>query len=123
MSNYVDWHTRIAIIPMKRKLVEPPGWHEVSGPERCILCQRPVPQAQRDAHHLVPKMKGGKLTVAMHRICHRQVHALFSETELARDYSTAEALLLHAEIQKFVAWVKTKPDDFFERTRRSGRKR
>ncbi len=59
----------------------------------------------------------------MHRICHRQVHALFSETELARDFNTAESLLAHAEIQKFVAWIQTKPDDFFERTRRSGRRR
>lgn len=87
------------------------------------MCQRLVPQDQRDAHHLVPKMKGGKLTVAMHRICHRQVHALFTETELAHQYNTAEALLSHPEIQKFVAWVSTKPDNFFERTRRTVRRR
>jgi hypothetical protein len=59
----------------------------------------------------------------MHRICHRQVHALFTETELARQFNSAAALLEHVEIQKFVAWVKTKPDDFFERTRRAGRRR
>jgi len=108
---------------MKRKLVEPPGWQGVPSPECCILCERPVPQSQRDAHHLVPKMKGGKLTAPMHRICHRQIHALFSETELAREYCTAEALLSHIEIQKFVTWVKTKPNDFFERTRRAARRR
>ncbi|MES2830747.1 MAG: HNH endonuclease [Pseudomonadota bacterium] len=108
---------------MKRKLIEPPGWHEAQAPECCMLCDRPIPRSQRDAHHLVPKMKGGKITVAMHRICHRQLHALFSETELARQYSTASALRSHVEIQKFVAWVKTKPDDFFERTRRASRRR
>lgn len=108
---------------MKRKLVEPPAWQEVQSIERCILCDRPVPPAQRDAHHLVPKMKGGKLTAPMHRICHRQVHALFSEKELACSYNTAEALLTHIEIQKFVTWVKSKPDDFFERTRRAVRRR
>ena len=108
---------------MRQKLVEPPAWNRSWEPERCPLCDRLIPPSQRDAHHLVPKMKGGKITVAMHRICHRQVHALFSETELAREFATAEALLTDAEIRKFVAWIKTKPDDFFERTRRSGKRR
>jgi hypothetical protein len=108
---------------MHRKLVEPPAWHTALDPERCPLCNRLIPSGQRDAHHLVPKMKGGKATVAMHRICHRQVHALFSETELAQQFNTADALLSNPEIQKFVSWVKTKPDNFFERTRRSGRRR
>ncbi len=108
---------------MSRKLIEPPAWQIKKIDERCPLCERLIPRTQRDEHHLVPKMKGGRLTVPMHRICHRQVHALFSETELAREFSTAQALLTHPEILKFVAWVKTKPDDFFERTKRSGRRR
>jgi hypothetical protein len=28
---------------------------------------------QRDAHHLVPKSRGGTETVWLHRICHRQI--------------------------------------------------
>lgn len=110
---------------MHRKLVEPPAWNlerDVQQP-CCSLCGRAIPPAQRDMHHLIPKMKGGKKTVPMHRICHRQIHALFSETELARQFSTPEALLTSYEIRRFVDWVKTKPDDFFERTRRcSGRR-
>ena len=108
---------------MKRKLVEPPAWHAKPAAERCPLCGRPIPPSQRDAHHLVPKMRGGKTTVAMHRICHRQVHALFSESELEKSFNTAEALLAHAAIQKFVQWVRSRPDDFFERTRRATRRR
>lgn len=108
---------------MRRKLVEPPAWQIVETPETCALCERLIPSAQRDAHHLVPRMKGGKATVAMHRICHRQVHALFTETELARAYSTPQALLANAEIRKFVAWVRTKPDYFYERTRRAAKRR
>lgn len=84
----------------------------------CPLCGRAIPAAQRDAHHLVPKSKGGRETLFLHRICHRQVHAVLSETELARRYHTAEALLSHPEVARFVAWVKTKPDDFMERTRK-----
>lgn len=89
----------------------------------CPLCMRPIPESEQDAHHLVPKSKGGRETRLLHRICHRQIHALFSETELARQYHTAEALLAHPEVDKFVRWVKTKPDDFHERARPSQRRR
>jgi len=87
----------------------------------CPLCERKIPLSQRDAHHLVPKSKGGKHTENLHRICHRQIHALFTETELARHFNSVDALLAHPDIAMFVAWVKTKPEDFMERTRKSQR--
>jgi len=94
-------------------------------PERatvtCPLCDRVIPPAQADRHHLVPKCKGGRRTEFLHRVCHRQVHALITETELARQYATVEALRQHPELQTFVAWVKTKSDDFFVRTHKSMR--
>ena len=86
----------------------------------CPLCNRPIPPAQQDAHHLVPKSKGGRHTELLHRICHRQIHALFSETELARHYGSAEALLAHPDVQKFVRWVQGKPPGFYERCRKAG---
>lgn len=89
----------------------------------CPLCERVIPPAQRDAHHLVPKSKGGRRTEFLHRVCHRQIHALLTETELARQYATVEALLAHPELQAFVAWVKNKPADFFVATRKSRRLR
>ncbi len=87
----------------------------------CPLCDREIPDSQKDAHHLVPKSKGGKETEFMHRICHKQVHALFTETELAFNLNSAEALRADPELQKFITWVKSKPDDFYEKTRKSGR--
>lgn len=87
----------------------------------CPLCERKIPPSQRDAHHLVPKSKGGRHTEYLHRICHRQIHALLTETELARQFNSVEALLTHPDVTLFVAWVKTKPDDFMERTRKSQR--
>lgn len=85
----------------------------------CPLCDRPVPPALRDAHHLTPKSKGGAATVVMHRVCHRQIHALFTETELARHYSDAESLRAHPEMARFIEWVRGKPEDFNPSTRRS----
>ena len=69
----------------------------------CTLCDRPIPPALRDAHHLIPKSRGGVITVFLHRACHKQVHALLTETELAR----------------FIEWVQDKPNDFNPPTRRS----
>jgi len=85
----------------------------------CPLCERPIPPELRDAHHLIPKSRGGVATVAMHRACHKQIHALFTETELARHYASAEALKAHAEMGRFINWVKDKPNDFNPRIRRS----
>ncbi len=87
----------------------------------CPLCERPIPLSQQDAHHLVPKSHGGAQTVVLHRICHRQIHALFNETELARTYPTVEALKQPEEMTRFIRWVQTKPDAFFEKSRKSRR--
>lgn len=88
----------------------------------CPLCSRPIPAAQQDKHHLVPRSRGGTRTQVLHRICHRQVHALFTETELARSYATVHDLLADPGVARFVAWVREKPPEFMERTRRSSRR-
>lgn len=88
----------------------------------CALCDRPIPPALRDAHHLIPKSRGGVDIVLMHRACHKQIHALFTETELARHYTTAQALRTHPEMARFIRWVQNKPSDFNPPTKRSRRK-
>lgn len=80
-----------------------------SGEKICQLCMRLIPKAQRDSHHLVPKSRGGVETIVLHRLCHRQIHALLTESQLARNYSTIEALRGHPEIAKFVEWIGNKP--------------
>lgn len=87
----------------------------------CPLCDRAVPKSQRDEHHLIPKSHGGRHTVVLHRICHRQIHATFTETELARQYNDIEQLKLQADMSGFIQWIRLKPDNFFERTRKSRR--
>ncbi len=87
----------------------------------CPICERPIPDSQRDAHHLIPKSKGGKTTEYLHRICHKQIHALFTETELAQQYHHAQILRDHPEMKKFIQWVSSKPNSFYEKTRKSGR--
>ena len=109
---------------IKQRLAEISGAPDpgvLKGPLICPLCGRPIPEAERDAHHLVPKSRGGVETVLLHRICHRQIHALITESELARSYFSVDALLQHPELIKFLSWVKRKPPDFYERSKKSRR--
>jgi HNH endonuclease len=87
----------------------------------CPICDRTIPDSQKDAHHLIPKSKGGKTTEYLHRICHKQIHALFTETELAQRYHHAQILREHPEMKKFIQWVSGKPNSFYERTRKHSR--
>ena len=36
------------------------------------------------------------------RSCHKQIHTLFTESELASDYNSIEALAAHPEVARFV---------------------
>mgnify|MGYP003873519661 CR=1 FL=1 len=92
----------------------------------CPLCQRPIPpHAKQSQHHLVPKLKGGKggETVLLHQICHNEIHATFTEVELAREFHTIDALLTNARIAKFVAWVAKRPSTYHSKTPGPRRKR
>lgn len=92
----------------------------------CPLCDRPIPKnVKQSLHHLIPKLKGGKggPTVLLHHICHREIHASLSEAELARDFSTIEALKTHPRLEKFIAWVGKRPPGFMSKVPGGMRKR
>ena len=104
---------------IKKKLLPPKLLEAISNPTICPICNRNIPASQKDAHHLIPKSKGGKSTEYLHRICHKQIHALFNENELAKTFNTAESLKNHPDMQIFINWVKSKPDSFYEKTAKS----
>lgn len=70
--------------------------------------------ASVDKHHWVPRTEGGCAASHLHRICHRMVHRVFTEKELAVAYSDPEAIRDHPEIQRFVAWVRRKPPEYVD---------
>jgi hypothetical protein len=90
---------------------------------RCPLCQREIPPHLESRHHLTPKLRGGKHgpVVILHKICHGKIHSLFSETQLARHYSTIDQLLQNEEMQKFVRWIAKRPIDYTSSNRRPHR--
>ena len=89
----------------------------MSAAEACFLCGRPLGR-RVERHHPVPKSRGGRETAPVHPICHRAIHAAFSNKELARSFASGEALRAHPELAKFVAWVADKDPDFHAPTRR-----
>ncbi len=85
----------------------------------CPLCERPIPaDARQSMHHLIPKLRGGKggPTVLLHQICHNEIHATLTETELAREFSTIEALRGHPRLAGFIRWVAKRPPTFHSKT-------
>lgn len=89
-------------------------------PAICPLCERPIPpRARQSRHHLTPKLKGGRHgeTVLLHQICHSTIHARYSEAEIARRLADVVALRRDPDIARFLAWLRSKPDDFHAPTR------
>lgn len=74
-----------------------------------------VPGPSVDLHHLVPKTFKGRETVRMHRICHRKIHSVLTERELAKQYNTIERLLSLPALQRFVTWVQRKHPEYMDR--------
>ena len=79
----------------------------------CPVCSRKLGTESIDEHHLIPKTFGGKEKFPLHKICHRKIHATFTERELLNFYNTWERIKGHPEIQKFISWVKKKPPEFY----------
>ena len=75
-------------------------------PGTCELCDRETERLT--AHHLVPKLKGGKNgpQARMCSTCHRQVHAMFTEGTLARHLNTVDALRADPKVQPYLSWVR-----------------
>ena len=89
----------------------------------CPLCTRPIPVGHESRHHLVPRSFRGRNTVNLHRICHRKIHSLFTERELAKRLHSIDALKAERDIRLFVDWVSSKPPAFYAPTARSRAKK
>jgi hypothetical protein len=69
-------------------------------------------------HHPVPKSRGGREKRPIHPICHRTLHARFSNAELERIGGKLSSLRADEEIARFLAWVAGKDPDFHAPTHR-----
>ncbi|PQV63120.1 hypothetical protein B1R32_11526 [Abditibacterium utsteinense] len=74
----------------------------------CALCGRDV--AKLTEHHLKPRsrLKKGEVTPTswICSACHRQIHVLFSNLQLANEYNSLERLRDEPRLQKFLHWIR-----------------
>lgn len=87
----------------------------------CELCKRqPV---DLTVHHLVPKEEGGRFsdTAQICIPCHKQVHFLYTNTELAKLYCTVVSLKHAPEMKKFISWLRKQPATSLPRMKKSNR--
>ncbi|MFL6465334.1 MAG: HNH endonuclease [Bryobacteraceae bacterium] len=91
------------------------------GADVCELCGRVDTELTR--HHLIPRARHGKGQIRRNfdkaeltgrlamlcRACHKFVHTVLSERQLANEYNTVSQLLLHPDIAKFVGWIAKRP--------------
>ena len=89
-------------------------------PPACALCSRPL-GVKVEWHHVVPRSQGGTDTVPVHPICHRTIHALVGNADLARLYPTLDLLRERDDVASFLAWIADKSPDFSAVTRRARR--
>jgi hypothetical protein len=88
---------------------------------RCEMCGREV--SFRTQHHLIPrtthrrkKRREGYSQDELNRViwicapCHKNIHAVLTEKELAEEFNTREKLLAYPAIAKFTAWVRKQSD-------------
>lgn len=85
----------------------------------CELCGREIPAGYESKHHCIPKSNGGlrTATAVLHSVCHKQIHALFTNRELEMFYNTISKLKAHRDVKRFIKWVSKKPVNFNLKTK------
>ena len=94
-----------------------------AGRGRCELCLRD--DVERSIHHLTPREFGGgpedtsKLCIP----CHKQIHALYLNSELAIRLNTIEKLQDDPEMKKYLHWIRKQPAGKLPRIKKSSNRR
>lgn len=85
----------------------------------CWLCERQLGR-NVEWHHIIPKSRGGRIVQPLHPICHRTLHVIFTNVELAALKGERDALTQSSAMARFLRWIARKPPDFHAPTRRTG---
>ncbi|WP_456275922.1 HNH endonuclease [Bacillus sp. AK128] len=90
---------------------------------RCELCGRS--DVETTVHHLLPKEKGGTFgpTALLCIPCHKQIHALYTNEEIAVRLTTIEELRQDEKLASFVKWIRKQPPGKVMRIRKSNERK
>lgn len=85
----------------------------------CELCGRE--EVETTIHHLTPKEMGGAFlpTAKLCIPCHKQIHAIYMNDELATRLSTIHELKQDEKLKSFVKWIRKQPSSKLVQIRKS----
>lgn len=89
----------------------------------CELCKRK--EVETTEHHLTPKEKGGTFlpTAELCIPCHKQIHALYTNTELSVRLNTIAELRNDPKLSSYVKWIRKQPSTRLVRTKKSNERK
>ncbi|MFT4416434.1 HNH endonuclease [Fredinandcohnia humi] len=89
----------------------------------CELCGRS--EVETTVHHLLPKEMGGTFgaTADLCIPCHKQIHALYTNEEIAVRLSTLRQLREDEQLSRFVKWLRKQPPTKLMKIRKSNERK
>ncbi|WP_353856180.1 HNH endonuclease [Bacillus sp. Bos-x628] len=89
----------------------------------CELCGRQ--EVLLTEHHLTPREEGGAFspTAFLCIPCHKQVHALYTNQELAARLNTIDALRRDEKLTSYIKWIRKQPASRLVKTKKSRQRR
>ncbi|MBE4909078.1 HNH endonuclease [Bacillus luteolus] len=91
--------------------------------EVCELCGRD--EVDTTVHHLVPKEMGGTFgeTANLCIPCHKQIHALYTNQEIAARLATIRDLREDEKLSSFIKWIRKQPSTKLMKIRKSNERK
>lgn len=74
----------------------------------CPNCKRILEKKYFIKHHLVPRQKGGTHEdnkIFLCRACEKQLHNLYPNSKLKRDFNTLQKIINDPQMKKFGEWI------------------
>ncbi|PLS02707.1 restriction endonuclease [Neobacillus cucumis] len=89
----------------------------------CELCGRQ--QVETTVHHLLPKEMGGTFgaTANLCIPCHKQIHALYTNEEIAARLATLAELRSDEKLASFIKWIRKQPPTKIMKIKKSRERR
>lgn len=89
----------------------------------CELCLREYTDIT--VHHLTPKEMGGTFlpTAKLCKPCHKQIHALYKNAELAVRLNSIQLLQQDDKIRKYLKWIRKQPSSKLTKARKSNERK
>ena len=89
----------------------------------CELCGRQT--VETTVHHLLPKEMGGTFgsTANLCIPCHKQIHALYTNEEIAVRLTTLQQLRGDEKLARFIQWIRKQPSTKLMKIKKSNERK